>query len=325
MSLETQLRDAFRQREEQLPDRPGDLTAVTRRGQRRRQGHIALMTLMVLSILALPTWWLSGTLTEGIVVEPAGETEQPASFEQVVMLAPNGDRVEVAAPPQLPTNSIQAVGELQTGDRTLLSVTVDPAWSDLSWPEDELPDDVEISARGERWNGELFQVSAPGLPRPVLLWRGEAYGVQLIPLVDEADELADVITLAERTDGVVVEGDPDVIDDPSWEQLWVSVGEVAEDDPATGRVARERLAVRVELRSKATESPPRTGRGREELTPKDIGAGELYEDGDGRLWVLAGSTVISNLFEWELGDPDQRATMREIMERVRASWEPAEG
>lgn len=288
MSLETQLRDAFRQREEQLPDRPGDLTAVTRRGQRRRQGHIALMTLMVLSTLVLPTWWLSGTLTEGIVVDPAGETEQPASFEQVVILAPNGDRVEVAAPPQL-------------------------------------PDDVEISARGERWNGELFQVSAPGLPRPVLLWRGEAYGVQLIPLVDEADELADVITLTERTDGVVVEGDPDVIDDPSWEQLWVSVGEVAEDDPATGRVARERLAVRVEPRSEATESPPRTGRGREELTPEDIVAGELYEDGDGRLWVLADSTVISNLFEWELSDPEQRATMREIMERIRASWEPADG
>lgn len=246
------------------------------------------MTLVVLSTLVLPTWWLSGTLTEGIVVDPAGETEQPASFEQVVILAPNGDRVEVAAPPQL-------------------------------------PDDVEISARGERWNGELFQVSAPGLPRPVLLWRGEAYGVQLIPLVDEADELADVITLTERTDGVVVEGDPDVIDDPSWEQLWVSVGEVAEDDPATGRVARERLAVRVEPRSEATESPPRTGRGREELTPEDIVAGELYEDGDGRLWVLADSTVISNLFEWELGDPEQRATMREIMERIRASWEPADG
>lgn len=246
------------------------------------------MTLVVLSTLVLPTWWLSGTLTEGIVVDPAGETEQPASFEQVVMRAPNGDRVEVAAPPQL-------------------------------------PDDVEISARGERWNGELFQVSAPGLPRPVLLWRGEAYGVQLIPLVDEADELADVITLTERTDGVVVEGDPDVIDDPSWEQLWVSVGEVAEDDPATGRVARERLAVRVEPRSEATESPPRTGRGREELTPEDIVAGELYEDGDGRLWVLADSTVISNLFEWELSDPEQRATMREIMERIRASWEPADG
>lgn len=38
MSLETQLRDAFRQREEQLPDRPGDLTAVTRRGNGDARG-----------------------------------------------------------------------------------------------------------------------------------------------------------------------------------------------------------------------------------------------------------------------------------------------
>lgn len=325
MSLETQLRDAFRQHEEQLPDRPGDLAAVTRRGQRRRQGHIALVTLVVLSILVVPTWWLSGTLTEGIVVDPAGDAEEPAAFERIVMLAPNGDLVEVSAPPQLPTSSVQAVGKLTAGGQTLLSVTVDAAWSDPAWPESEVPDEAGLTALGERWNGTLYQVSTTDLPGPVLLWRGEAYGVQLAPFMGDVDEVADAITLTERTNGVVIESDPEVISDPSWEQLWVSVGEVAEDDPANGTVARERLAVRVEPRSEATESPPRTGRGGEELTPEDIGAGELYEDGDGRLWVLADSTVISNLFEWEIGDLEQRATMREIMQRVRASWEPADG
>lgn len=71
---------------------------------------MVLATLATLGVIGA-VWWLSATDIDDRASDPTVEPESPDVAEQrdeaerVTMLLPNGDRVGVLAPPQLPTEA----------------------------------------------------------------------------------------------------------------------------------------------------------------------------------------------------------------------------
>ena len=328
MSLETQLRDAFQQHEGMLPDRPGDLAATKRRGRRRRHQQVVLVALAALVVVAVPVWLVSATVMDDLVIDPAEEVEPPDEAlqldeaERVTMLLPNGDRVEVVAPPELPTDQVQVTAEVTTGDQPVLMIIVDPAWSDPAWPE-ELAEDIEAELLEERWGGELLEVTGTEVPHGVVVWRGQHHGVVVSPVVGTAADLLDALTLEERPDGVFVQVDPDLITDPGWGVVGVTVGEGIDHGDRDGLRAPERLAVTVTERTEDDVARARTDRGGQELDARLVDGGELYEDGDGRLRLVGDSAIVRNEFVWNVDAGEQQERMLDIMTSIRARWEPA--
>jgi hypothetical protein len=319
MSLESNLRHAFEEQEGRLPDRPGDLVATKRRGRRRRHVQVVLAAMAVLAVVVVPVWLVSPTGIDDLVIDPADEAERSDGTRTVTMLLPNGDRVEVVAPPELPTEQVRATAEVTTGDQPVLMVVIDPAWGDPSWPEGESAPELEITSVGERWGGDLFEMTGSEAQPALMLWRGQDHGVLLDAVIGTAADLVDALTLEERTDGVLVQVDPELVTDPGWGVLGVTIG--AQVDDAGTPVTTERLAVNVMERTDAATTSARTDRGGEELEARSVAGGELYEDGDGRLHLVGDTAIVRSAFSWDLGPEDQRERMLEIMTDIDASWE----
>ncbi len=292
---------------------------------------MVLATLATLGVVIGAVWWLSATDTDDRASDPAEETDpaeemDPADeAERVTMLLPNGDRVEVLAPPQLPTEEVRATADVTTGEQPVLTVFVDPTSDDPAWPEGELAEGLEVELLDERWGGELLEVTGTEVPRTALVWRGQDHGALLSPVIGTAAELLDALTLEERPDGVIVQVDPDLIADPGGRFVGITIGEEAAvaDADGNGPAAAERLAVTVAERTDASASRAGTDLGGQDLESRSVEGGELFEDKDGRLRLVGETAIVTNGFVWDRQPGDQQDRMREVMASIRATWEPA--